>query len=266
MDTNASKFSRWNFPDVQWKYSPKLSSGEPLDVLVAEWASRIIIEPRDVQTAVMKLVFAWLEAHRTDGPQDEAPGGFKGLRVITALAACQLAKREFVSMETAKLMNPNHHKHMSECISEIEQVLWDKVRRENPGSGYANRTSNEVKIACVAAFIVEAIQAMCDIIALIELHPVDTPAKIEMEEEVIMASAFWTMSSPADRIITLSMVGLGTALLDKTEVWEEAKDIGYFPLGTEDPTFVDAYIDLVRRLLRLTRKEFQKEAAEIITE
>lgn len=283
---NKTIFARWNFPNVQWKYSPKLSSGEPLDVLVADWASTTIIEAMDVQAAVMKLMFAWIDAPKNDAPKNDAdqndtdqndddndadqndeadlgPSGLKALEMITALAACQLAKRDFSYMEIAKMMHPNHE-NLSKYIAETEQKLWDSIRSMNP-VGDASRASEEVKIACVAAIIVQAIQAMCDIRTLLDFYPADTPEKKEREEEVLMASAYWTMTTPADRIIALNMMGVANALIDNTEVWEEAKELGYFPSRSEDLRFVEVYMDLVRVLIKLTRKEVQRETAEIIT-
>lgn len=288
---NKAIFARWNFPNVHWRYSSTLSSSEPLDVLVADWASTAIIEAMDVQAAVMKLIFAWIDAHRIDAHQDDTknntdqndadqndadqsdadqndeadlgPGGLKALGMITGLAACQLVKRDFSYMEIAKMMHPNHE-NLSKYIAEIEQRLWDSIPSMNP-VGDASQASDEVKIACVAAIIVQAIQVMCYIRTLLDFYPADTPEKKERKEEVLMASAYWTMTTPADRITALNMIGVANALIDNTEVWEEAKELGYFPSRSEDSRFVEVYMDLVRVLVKLTRKEIQRDTAEMIT-
>ncbi|KAE9969076.1 hypothetical protein BLS_005514 [Venturia inaequalis] len=254
-------FSRWNFPNVEWKYSPRLSSGETLAALEADWAYSTTREART--TAVMKLLFAWFDAHRIDGHDRKVR--FSDTEMFTALAACQIAKREFISMETANLMWPNHYQ-ISKHIDDIEKELWDLLRSKGPREivGDVNQASDEVKLACAAAVVVKILHDRCDVEELIEITPVDSPKKEERLEEILMNCEYWRLTSPAERILMCEMMGLAAVFMDKTEIWEEAKKLGHHPFHDDKPEFVDEYMSLVYHLIRRTRQEIQKETVQII--
>lgn len=255
-------FARWNFPNVQWKYSPKLSSGEALGALEADWAYSTGIEART--TTAIKLLFAWFDAHRIDAHQNKVH--FDDLEVLAALAACQIAKREFVTMETSKLMNPNHDP-ISRHVDNIEKEMWDRIRKQQPfpNLGDVNEAISEVKMACVAAIFVKIMHDRCDIKDLVKVVPVDTPEKQERMEEIVMACSYWKMTSPAERILTCEMMGLAAAFSDQKEIWKEAGDIGFFPFADKRLRYLEGYMGLVFHFIRLTRQEIQKEMVEIVT-
>ncbi|TLD24451.1 hypothetical protein E2P81_ATG11787 [Venturia nashicola] len=255
-------FARWNFPHVEWKHSPRLSSGEPLTVLEADWAYSTTPEARTA--TVMKLLFAWFDVHRVDAQHREVH--FAGSEVFTALAACQIAKREFISMETSNLMWPTQYK-ISKHIDDIEKALWDLLRSKDPNEivADANQASDEVKLACTAAVIVKILHDRCNIRELVEIVPVDSPEKEERLEEILMNCKYWKMTSPADRILMCEMMGLTAEFRDKTEIWAEAKRIGYHPFNDDKLRFVDEYMSIVFHLIRLTRQEIRKETVQIRT-
>ncbi|QDS67763.1 hypothetical protein FKW77_006332 [Venturia effusa] len=264
-DTNDGIFSEWNFPAVRWRYSPKLVSGEPLDVVEADWASVSVVTLADVEAALMKLVFAWIDAHPVNPDSRNAHRGrFKGFEIIAALAACQLARREFISMETARLMHPGCE-DISKHVSETEEAVWRFLAEKNPEVCDVSQVSDEVKIACLAAIVVEALQHTCGIVALNELIPIDTAEKEEKEEEILLRSSYWKGSRPAERIIISSFMCLAVELVDKTEVWEEARELGYEASFGQGLRFVEGWAALIVILLRLTRREIQRGMAEIVS-